>query len=447
MVLSIITIRSAKTTDEDNTTIRSANKMTDEENDNIDTDNENEDNTTIRSANKMTDEENDDIYISVEKELMRMMYYHSVTQATDSKYYDKFSARVLNREFSLLEVKHLDKVFVNERIFTYKYYYAGASARYMFDFPVHAKVDQPDEGIIPDVRNTLDQKESPEIASLFNGFTAGRANCTESRLRVQDKFADKKRTVENQKFTSAFIEEYLISKSKNCFQSHNAQDLLDVMLESSGSRGEMLDGLFFQALKESKSENKPFQLKYLGVYENVHDGYIQCTDCATSVASDYLRPTHHRLVIDKLATENNTWIKLPNLYPGWDAAFLCEKKCYLLLLQITLSKTSHDISFQQVDTVLKDLKRENVCIENLELAYLFPDQFIAENIKLQPKPPTKANISLGGINVVHGFFTDKFPDDEEKTTWVALGKNKGLQGIGMYIPKEDLFKKVGGRPV
>lgn len=231
----------------------------------------------------------------------------------------------------------------------------------------------------------------------------------------------------------------MVDKCKDHFEGWKSRDILTFMKKSMTSKDEILEALFFQLLKDSKESKEPFQLKYLGDFEDVYNGCIEDTICPIPVAENSIIAENHDAVINYLA-KNKHLDKGTGQFPGWDAAISPEPN-YLLLLQITLNSNIHDIRFSQAQQVLSDLRKKIIDMQYLDLACLFSKLSIAENTKLVTNPTTNANI-LGDIKVMHRGLINKDSLDEfcGEKTWKKLGKNKGLHGIGMYILTDNLFQ-------
>ena len=400
---------------------------------NIDTNDENEENTEIDSSEKddKTKKENISSF-GVEKELMRMMYYCQCEKESSKRYSNAFDSRVLKKGLHLIGKKDLKDEFIHNRRFEYKYQYAGSSARYMFDFPCTPSEHETDVGIVCDIKHALQLHVLDEIFNLFMGYQDTNATIKESRLQVPHRFDKDFNPI--YEYTSDYVERCVVKRCKD----QNIPKFSD--LRSAEILGEVLEILFSKLVEDSRMSTKQFELKYLGVYPRVHEEYVEEKICHITVSNMLVDevPDHEGL-INHLAKKDNMWIKTLTNYPGWDVAISCGGN-YLLLLQITLNKNKHDISFKQGEQVLTDLTKRDVHIKNLELACLFPDLSIAQDIRLVPKA-NKNNMNLpGDIKVVHRGFSDQSNIDElSLKTWKDLGNEHGLHGIGMYIPTVNLF--------
>ena len=302
-------------------------------------------------------------------EVIQRMF--SCTQALRPKmkraqnYFDQTVESFMGRRVSLSD---LNEKAVKRLTFRYKYYYAGCSARWFFDYEVEqikSKVARSiNDGKITEVKNCDDIQRLPHTLRVeFARYRVGDPNSNGVKIGL----------------TSAYVAKCLADHFPNGLFSDTYRKMALELKDNPGCVGVLYEKIFFATLREMRTaDTNHLNVMYLGTYPEISMQAFQNITKKFPVGQGVLNADN---VGHALATNNSLWIRPKKVnYATLDGVIRVDD--HLLVVQITRNRQVHTFDFNVIDKILTEMEHNNAFIKKIEVAFLFPTREVAGSIRL-----------------------------------------------------------------
>ena len=369
--------------------------------------------------------------LTVDDLVMKILFY--VQQTQEGKLDEQNGQGILDKSLEVFLVgkvqkHHLTSDFVRERLFYFKHFYGGSSARYMFEMSI-PKIHRSFMKALVSAGSTSGAMGI--YKELKSKDTGGEAPSTKHTLRVPSRYRDDNRNYPDYDYTSKYVlkcvMEYCEELMSADLKKGKGNWLVGFLKQNDDVVGRVFEGIFFRMVQLQET----ISIDYYGAYGLTSAGVFDMERHRFPGSKrSIVEVANHSAVVTSVKDTVGAWIKPPKNNQTWDAA-IRPRNDYLFLLQITKSQF-HKVDFSVVATLLRNLREENVEIRYLEFAFLVLKKESTKKINFNV-----ISSALNGVTLVNGGFKEGVDFGKFQEVWPSGTDMR--KSISMYVMPNNQY--------